>query len=214
MLGTIYFWQFLHIYIIVSKDMALIPAKRQRNWQNAGQGRFSWDLIIALCFPCIIIKTSLNHLWSLRSIKVWFLLYMMFLLTSISSGTTETRAMFRKPPAVKGRMYLEKTYHSRKSWFHVELFVNYKCIIFSHEQCLQIIAALKGERHEGPNKPTRAVLIWARAASHLIIVFFSLVRRFDWSMFQCFFFWHLSKPDFSRMAKSPNSWGICKYKTR
>ena len=52
-----------------------------------------------------------------------FLLYMMFLLTSISSGTTETRAMFRKPPAVKGRMYLEKTYHSRKSWFHGDFFV-------------------------------------------------------------------------------------------
>ena len=60
--------------------------------------------------------------------------------------------MFRKPPAVKGRMYLEKTYQSRKSWFHGELFVNYKCIIFSHEQCLQIIAALKGERHEGPQQ--------------------------------------------------------------
>ena len=62
--------------------------------------------------------------------------------------------MFRKPPAVKGRMYLEKTYHSRKSWFHGELFVQYKykCTIFLHEQCLQIIAALKGERHEGPQQ--------------------------------------------------------------
>ena len=83
-----------------------------------------------------------------------FLLYMMFLLTSISSGTTETRAMFRKPPAVKGRMYLEKTYHSRKSWFHGELFVQYKykCTIFLYEQGLQIIAALEGERHEGPQQ--------------------------------------------------------------
>ena len=60
--------------------------------------------------------------------------------------------MFRKPPAVKGRMYLEKTYHSRKSRFHGELFVKYKCIIFLHEQGLQIIAALKGERHEGPQQ--------------------------------------------------------------
>ena len=33
-------------------------------------------------------------------------------------------------------------------WF----FVKYKCIIFLHEQCLQIIAALKGERHEGPQQ--------------------------------------------------------------
>ena len=33
-------------------------------------------------------------------------------------------------------------------WF----FVKYKCIISLHEQCLQIIAALKGERHEGPQQ--------------------------------------------------------------
>ena len=81
------------------------------------------DLIITICFPCNIVNILSNHLWSLRSTKVWFLLYMMFFLTSISSGTTDTRAMFRKPPAVKGRMYLEKTYHSRKSWFYGELFV-------------------------------------------------------------------------------------------
>jgi len=90
--------------------MALIPAKRQRNWQNAGQGRFS----------------------------------------SISSGTTETRAMFRKPPAVKGRMYMSSV--SRSSLLS------------------------KASATRAPNKPTRAVLIWALAASHLVFVYFSLVH--------------------------------------
>ena len=35
------------------------------------------------------------------------------------------------------------------SWW---IFVKYKCFIFLHEQGLQIIAALKGERHEGPQQ--------------------------------------------------------------
>ena len=138
----------------------------------------------------------------------------MFLFTSISSGTTETRAMFRKPPAVKGRMYLEKTYHSRKSWFHGELFVKYKCIIFSHEQGLQIIAALKGERHEGPQQADQGCADLGSGSLPPGFCFHWFVDLTGIGICSnvCFL-WHLSKPDFSKMAKSPNSWGICKYKS-
>ena len=57
------------------------------------------------------------------------------------SGTRETRAMLRNPPAVKGRMYIR---------------------VFSRLSLLSNPTA-----NRAPRSPTSAVLIWALAASSL-----------------------------------------------
>ena len=62
-------------------------------------------------------------------------------LTSISSGTTDTKAMFRNPPAVKGRMYMSRVSRS---------------LLLSNASA-----------RRAPKSPTSAVEIWALAASHL-----------------------------------------------
>ena len=59
----------------------------------------------------------------------------------MSSGRTETRAMLRNPPAVKGRMYMRRV--SRP------------------------LELSKARATRAPSSPTSAVEIWARAASHL-----------------------------------------------
>jgi len=83
------------------------------------------------------------------------------LVSFMRSGTIETSAMLRNPPAVKGRIYMRSV---SNPW------------LVSHARASR-----------APIRPTRAVDIWALAASHL------------------------SNPDLRRIAKSPNSCGIsCK----